>query len=448
MFKQSVSTLPENTRSLSQNLNDPLPKRRSHVPQTRYQFYVDPLSLERAHQNLRTGTRASASRLLLGLGEKTSYHLLVNLAQKPVVSENEASLLVTFREARFAAETGDLQPLSVFCHRLAQQYQLPPFLVPELSKASIQEVQPPQKRSNDEPQDVDCFSGGYEEPVSASFLENLPDWAKLPYEQAKQRLVSFGVGSDQERLESALWLLDTLKCPKRFSSMEDYLSYRIDASFPLWAQANSAEATVLSLLAEVPQDPPLPSSPEPSLNQDSNQVEPLVVAMGRSLEPSGQLAHQERWGFKPAHEESQPPLRPETCISESQVSDLSSLEWFPEETDREEDLVSKTLPSWAKVPYSKAKNKNPRFGIGEAQQRIKAAFCFLRSFFPEKAHLSLQEQDEDLIAWLLFNQARLPLIAGLNLHEVAVLHQFYALDPNLQEKPSQTLLVKSEEQLE
>lgn len=501
MFEQIVLTPTQNTRSLSRKLSSSAPNQRSHVPKTRYQFYVDQQSLEGAYQNLRTGTRASASRLLMGLGEKTPYLLVANLVQKPVLNDKEADEIISFRRANEAAHTGNLVPsfalwerqirerfskatqpdpategkspeeiaaseyAAVLCRLLIEEFQLPQFTAPEPSKERVRALEPPQKRSNEEPWGMDCFSEEYEEPEGASFLHNLPGWFKLPYEQAKKRLPSFGVGSAQERLESALLLLGTLNFPKQFSCIDEYISCRVAASFPLWAQANSAEAAALSLLAEVPQDELFEVAQKDYPKQESHQDElPVMVEppnesdlaeplVGTKPSPeqsdqAKQLTEVRALNSELTDEKSQQEPVPGLEVPESQTATISELEWFPEETDREEYLAPEGLPSWAKIPYRKAKKADPKFAAGDAKQRIKAALMLMRSCFPENAHLSLQEQDNELIHWFLFNEPRLPIVAGLTRHEMAVVYLFYTTDPILDGQPSRNLSLKSEERLE
>jgi hypothetical protein len=188
MLEQTVSTPPQNTRSLSQKISSSAPNQRSHVPKTRYQFYVDQRSLEGAYKNLRTGTRASAIRLLIGLGEKTPYLLVANLVQKPVVNDKDAEEIIDFRRACDATQTGNLAPLSsllgqlirarapkaaqlgpvtegqyteeiaaseyaaVLCRLLIEEFQLSQFITPELSPTESPHSSPlhTPKRSNEE----------------------------------------------------------------------------------------------------------------------------------------------------------------------------------------------------------------------------------------------------------------------------------------------------------
>ena len=496
-MNETVSLPTRNTRSLDRKISSAAPNQRSHVPKTRYQFYVDPTSLEGAHKNLRTGTRASASRLLMGLGEKTPYLLVANLVQKPVTSDKDADEIIGFREAKAVAQAGNTAPLlslfkqllregalkaaqrdptkesqttegiaffeqlAAFFKESIEEFQLLRLMALEPPKERVHALEPPQKRNNEEPRGMDCFSEEYEEQEGASFLNNLPAWFELPYEQAKKSLPSFGVGSAQERLESALLLLGTLNAPKQFSCVDDYLSFRIDPSFPLWAQANSAEAAALSLLAEVPQDEFCEDYPKQESHQgelpavveplkESNPAEPAVgiEEFPEQSDQVKQLAELEALNSEPTDEKSQHEPVPELPVLKRQAATISELEWFPEETDREEYLVPEGLPSWAKTPYRKAKKANPKFGAGDAKQRMKAALCLLRSCFPDNAHLPLHEQDNELIHWFLFNEPRLPIVAGLTRHEMAVVYLFYTTDPILDGQPSRNLFLKNEERLE
>ena len=179
---------------------------------SQFHYYLHRATLERAQDNLGTGTLASAARFSVGLVASLPIEVIKPWAQHGI-PQDEIDLLLECRQrkqleelSRASMETSTPQrPEETFVEKAVKNSPVGSPLVGELVEPSMwSDVE----LCGDETDFIDFTHPDYEEP---SMWENTQvEWAKVPLKKAKKKQPGFASGVVAERLAAALLLLQTL----------------------------------------------------------------------------------------------------------------------------------------------------------------------------------------------------------------------------------------------